>query len=75
MKKSEMQVSMPMTSYEELLSWKERYNGLVGNIMLCFNFDFAETENRIDFDVNKALELCREYLPFKFKNVNVIKTE
>lgn len=75
MKKSEIHVSMPMTSYEEMLLWKDKYNALVGDIVKCFNLDFAETENRIDFNVNLALELCREYLPFKFKNASIVKTE
>lgn len=75
MKKSEMMVSMPMNSYEELLAFKKEYTDLCNKIRACFNFDYFATENRIDFDTNKALELGKGYLPNRCKIANIIKTE
>ena len=75
MKKSEIMVSMPMNTYEELLAFKKEYTDLCNKIRSCFNFDYLVTENRIDFNVNKALELAKEHLPNRCKIANIIKTE
>ena len=75
MKKSEIMVSMPMTTYEELLAFKKEYENLCNKIRGCFNFDYFATEDRIDFDTNKALNLGREFLPNRCKIANIIKTE
>ena len=75
MKKSEMLVSMPMNTYEELLAYKKQYEELCNKIRDCFNYDYLVSENRIDFDVNKALKLSKEYLPNRCKIANIIKTE
>lgn len=75
MKKSEIMVSMPMTTYEELLSYKENMQKLTDNILACFNYEFAVTENRLEFDTNKALKLAKHLLPVRFQNKSIIKTE
>ena len=75
MKKSEIMVSMPMSTYDELLAYKKQYEKLINDIRGCFNFDYFATENRIDFDTNKALELGKDYLPNRCKIANIIKTE
>ena len=75
MKKSEMTVSMPMTTYEELLEFKKEYENLTAELRGCFNFDYFEQENRIDFKVNSAVDLCKRFLPNTKKNANFIKTE
>ena len=75
MKKSDVNVTMPMTVYEGFLAYKNNYNSLVKSILDCFNYDYAVTENRIDFDTNKALALCKSFLPLRFKEKSIVKTE
>ena len=75
MKKSEIMVSMPMSTYDELLAYKKEYEKLINDIRGCFNYDYFATENRIDFNVNQALELSKEFLSNRYKIANIIKTE
>lgn len=74
MKKSEINVTMPMTSYEELLCYKDKYMNLVNCINNFFKTECFETENRIDFNVNEALNVCKCYLPNRFQSANFLKT-
>lgn len=71
MKKSEIMVSMPMTTYDELLLYKTKYNDLISNIQKCFD----TTQNIITFDTNKSLSLSKEFLQTRFQDRNIIKTE
>lgn len=75
MKKSEIMVSMPMTTYEELIQFKQQYFDLIDEIKTCFKMDYFNKENTIAFDTNDALRLCKGFLPDRYKNANFIKTE
>ena len=72
MKKSEIMVSMPMTTYEELMNFKNEYTNLCSKIRLCFD---CSNQNIIAFDTNKAFDLCKKYLPDRYNQANFIKTE
>ena len=76
MKKSEIMVSMPMPSYEELINYKKEYQDIVSKMRECFDgVDMFNPQKIINFDVNKAFTLCKSYLPDRFKNANFAKTE
>lgn len=73
MKKSEITVSMPMTTYEEFEQYKKRYKELLDELKSCFNtqlFD-TNTEASIDFDVIKALNIAKKTLPAKYNGIYV----
>lgn len=71
MKKSEIMVSMPMNSYEELLEYKKQYEDLVAEIRKCFD----TTQEIITFDTNKSFVLSKKYLLPRFQDKTIIKTE
>lgn len=71
MKKSEINVSMPMTTYEELMNFRTLYTELCSKIRLCFTIG----SNIISFDTTKAFNLCKEFLPDRYNNANFNKIE
>lgn len=71
MKKSEIMVSMPMNSYEELLEYKKQYEDLVAEIRKCFD----TTQEIITFDTNKSFVLSKKHLLPRFQDKTIIKTE
>lgn len=75
MKKSEIMVSMPMTTYEELLSYKESLAKLKTEVLASFNYSFAVSENRLEFNTNDALVVAKSLLPIRYKEMTIIKTE
>lgn len=75
MKKSEINVSMPMTTYEEFLNYKKTYEELLVKMNDCFNLSFFQSENTIIFDTNKAFELCKSSLQSRYKNANFNKID
>ena len=73
MKKSEITVSMPMTTFEEFEDYKKRYKELLDSLKSCFNtqrFD-ADGDSSIDFDVIKVLNIAKKTLPVKYAEVYV----
>ena len=58
MRKSDIDVTMPMTTFEELENYKKLYVELKGRIRSCFK---PSVDDGIDylFNVNEALELMR----------------
>lgn len=75
MKKSELTVSMSMLTYEELLTYKNNYEALVKNINECFDYNIFDLKNYISFDTNKALLLCKNFLPPRYQEKSIVKTE
>lgn len=73
MKKSEINVSMPMTTYEELMNFRTLYTELCSKIRLCFTI--GSNEAIISFDTTKALNLCKKFLPDRYNNANFNKIE
>lgn len=74
MKKSEITVSMPMISYEELARYKIEYENLLLKIKGCFNLNNLD-EGVIQFDTNAFLLLAKSFLPDRFKNLDFVKIE
>ena len=73
MKKSEIQVSMPMTTFEELNKYKEKYQQLHDELNSCFytqRFDMG-LESSIDFDVIKALNIAKKTLSGKYNGIYI----
>ena len=73
MKKSEITVSMPMTTFEELEQYKKKYQELQDELKSCFNTQLVDTSisNSIDFDVKKALNLAKKTLSLKYNGINI----
>ena len=74
MKKSEIMVSMPMTTYEELLLYKESLAKLKTEVLASFNYSFV-SENRLEFNTNDALIVAKSLLPIRYKEMTITKTE
>ena len=73
MKKSEMTISMPLTTWEEYEIYKKKYNELTQKLANCFDNTLfkAGASQSVDFDVKKSLEICREHLPYSMKNADI----
>lgn len=73
MKKSEIAVTMPMTAFEEYESYKNKYNELTERLAGCFDSSLlkAGASQAVDFDVRKALEVCREFLPYSLEKADI----
>lgn len=73
MKKSEIMVSMPMTTYEELSSYKDRFFNLLNEIKDCYDtvlFD-NNADTIITLDVQKLIKLSKSKLNPKYKNADL----
>lgn len=73
MKKSEMTVSMPLTTWEEYESYKTKYNELTKKLASCFDDSLikAGASQSVDFDVKKSLSICREFLPYSLAEADI----
>ena len=65
MKKSEIDVTMPMTTFEELNSYVEKYNQFLNDFKDCFDLTNADYEV-IYVDFEKIVSLARRKMPLKF---------
>lgn len=66
MKKSEMTVSMPLTTWEEYESYKKNYAALTKSLADCFDDSLlkAGASTSLIFDAKKALAACKQFLPY-----------
>ncbi len=73
MKKSDITVSMPMIVYDEFEQYKTKYYDLLNELRNCFNTQLFDSNisNSIDFDINKAMEICKKALPIKYHDVSI----
>lgn len=73
MKKSDMTVSMPMTSYEELICFKNKYYQLLAELAECYNTNLFDNnvEKNIHFNFRKCEKIAKEFISSKYRNVNV----
>ena len=73
MKKSEIAVTMPMTAFEEYERYKNEYEKLKKRLSDCFDSSLlnAGASQAVDFDVRKALEVCREFLPYSLEKADI----
>lgn len=73
MKKSEITVSMPMTTYEELSLYKDKFYKLLDEIRNCYDtrlFD-NNADTIISLDVKKLIKLSKSKLNMKYQNANL----
>lgn len=75
MKKSQMTVSMPMSTYDELMGYREKYNKLLNDVLGFFNYDFAVSERRLEFKVDEAVLFCKKLLPSCYLDFPINKVE
>ena len=73
MKKSEIMVSMPMTTFEELEQYKKKYQELQDELKSCFNTQLVDTavSNSINFNVEKALNIAKKTLSSKYNGIDI----
>ena len=73
MKKSDITVSMPMTTYDELSSYREKYTELTKHLANCFDDSLlkAGASKSVDFDASLALKICRAFLPYKLADTDI----
>ena len=73
MKKSEILVSMPMTTYEELELYKNKFENLTNDLKSCIDTQLYDlgVSTTLNFDVSKALEICKKTLSIKYSNIDI----
>ena len=73
MKKSEILVSMPMTTYEELELYKNKFENLTNELKSCIDTQpyHLGVSTTLNFDVSKALEICKKTLSIKYSNIDI----
>ena len=73
MKKSEITVTMPISSYEELINIKTEYENLVKNISECYDtslFKMNSAES-VRFDYKKAESFLRKFIPYSCRKASI----
>lgn len=73
MKKSEMTVTMPLATFNEYEEIRKKRDNLIQALADCFDTKLYEAKagQNIDFDATKAMELCKQFIPYKYLNVDV----
>ena len=73
MKKSEILVSMPMTTYDELELYKNKFENITNELKSCIDTQPYDSgvSTMINFDVSKALEICKKTLSIKYSNIDI----
>ena len=73
MKKSEMSITMPLTTYEEFMQIKTKYENLIKKLLECYdtvNFKINPAES-IRFDVGKVVKITKEFLPYSCRDAKI----
>lgn len=71
MKKSEMTVTMPLYSYNEYEDIKERLSDLTSSLSDCFSPSMAGSDAFVTFDAQKALSVCRKFIPYRYEKADI----
>ena len=73
MKKSEMTVTMPLSTWEEYEKYKESYKELTKELAGCFDDSLLKAggSQAADFDVKKALDICKNYMPYSIQKADI----
>lgn len=73
MKKSEMTVTMPLTSFNEYEKYLKEYEDLRKELADCLSSQLYEAggSQSIDFDAKKALDICKRFVSYKYEGVDV----
>ena len=68
-----MLVSMPMTTYEELELYKNKFENLTNELKSCIDTQLYDlgVSTTLNFDVSKALEICKKTLSIKYSNIDI----
>lgn len=77
MKKSEVSVSMPMTVFEELASYKDRFLELrarIAGLADTAAFDIEPTAN-VCVSAEKVRALCAECMPSRYRAARLVIVE
>lgn len=77
MKKSEISVSMPMTAFEEMVSYKERFLELrarIAGLADTAAFDIEPTAD-VCVSAEKVRALCAECMPSRYKDARLVIVE
>lgn len=72
MKKSEMTVSMPLTSFNEYEEIRRSFEELKKEMSECFDSRPYLGAGCVDFDTKKALEICRKFIPYKYADYDIV---
>lgn len=67
MKQSEMLITMPLTTYNELLFYKNEFERLSKEISDCF----TPTDNNLQLNLKQLLDIAKNKLPIKYKNFDI----
>lgn len=70
MKQSEIIVSLPMTSYNELNNYKEKYYSLVDELKSCLDTRLVDSKvsQEIHLDLKKMIDISKKYISTKYIN-------
>lgn len=73
MKKSEITVSMPMTTFEELNSYKDKFYELLNDIRNCYDTKLFDNnmDTIISLDVKKLIKLSKSKLNIKYQKADL----
>lgn len=73
MKKSEISINMPLTTFEELNSYKDKFYDLLNEIKSCYNTTLFDNnmDNLISLDVQKLIKVSKSKLNMKYKNADL----
>lgn len=73
MKKSEIIVSMPMTTFEELNSYKDKFYELLNDIRNCYDTKLFDNnmDTIISLDVKKLIKLSKSKLNIKYQKADL----
>lgn len=73
MKKSEITVSMPMTTFEELNSYKDKFYELLNEIRNCYDTKLFDNnmDTIISLDVKKLIKLSKSKLNIKYQKADL----
>lgn len=73
MKKSEITVSMPMTTFEELNCYKDKFYELLNEIRNCYDTKLFDNnmDTIISLDVKKLIKLSKSKLNIKYQKADL----
>lgn len=71
MKKTEMTVTMPLNSYNEYEDIKKRLADLTASLSDCFSQSITGSDAFVTFDAQKALSVCRKFIPYKYEKADI----
>lgn len=73
MKKSEISINMPLTTFEELNAYKDKFYDLLNEIKSCYDTTLFDNnaDTIISLDVKKLIKLSKSKLNIKYQNADL----